>query len=317
MCAIIVTFFTGAWAFTLNETISVDGHGEMSASTDISNTGENSNARDNIRGFGSHWYHRMVNSNDTFSQLNSDYDFNSSSPEKGRGPKNLLARRGLNSKYNLTADLKPNYNIYSISTKSDAGKLAHSASASWLDSFSSRSSVINSETKLSTNFDVNGNGDFSESILNRGERHVRLVASSSISGNFHVKSELAEKITLNKDDIQRLRSKLDEMNANISIDEGKTKDRRNQIGRARTANLVPPEKETKVYESLSTIGNTTGLNCTTVGTGTNDDPYRKVCINGDSSSLNPFNVNGGMDCMFVGNGTTSDPYKRICERTAR
>jgi hypothetical protein len=155
ICIVIITLSSGAWAYTLNETITVEGGGDMSASTDISNVGKHSTAQDNVRGFGSHWYHRMVNSNDTFSQLESDYGFDSSPLDKGRGPKNLVERRGLNLKYNLTADLKTNYNIYSISTNSDAGGLAHSVSASWLENLKSNSSVINSETKLSTNFDIN------------------------------------------------------------------------------------------------------------------------------------------------------------------
>jgi len=262
---LLVIMLPGAISYTFDETITVSGGGDLSASTNIPQ------ARDYAQGIGDHTYHREIESNATSSLLMSSYSFNATPTTKGRGPQSLLQKLGLDLKpsYKLTAPIMLNYNKYSIVMNNERGKLLHALSGSWLEDFESNNSVFNGKNNLATSFAVNGNGVLSEAVVNLGDKHNRMAASASVNGNFVLKSNLAEVIKPELDDYQILSGKADDIKANVSIDEARSNARRAQIARDKTmqTNYTSPEKGTVQTDNLSSLvlnPDKAGKNCTPV-----------------------------------------------------
>ena len=196
-----------ALAYTLDETIYVKGNGDLSVTTKIPD------AYDFAQGLGTQEYHRSIISTDVRSRLDSAYTFNKNASAAALRDSFLspIQQLGLNSQYNnenLTENYVGDYNHYSIGmdNKGDifalrgnfAPGLAHTVSASWIDSLSSKSAVDIGEQNLGTNYVISGKGILSETIADRGDRvikHLSIIASSSVNGDFKLNSKLEDKIS--------------------------------------------------------------------------------------------------------------------------
>jgi hypothetical protein len=196
-----------ALAYRLDETINVTGGGDLSVASDIPH------AHDFAQGIGSQTYHRVLSSDnsdssDFNSNLSSEYEFTASSGVSRWSP---LYEFGLESKYeNLTKvyeNTKNNYNQYAIRMDDVRKGLAYSVSASGLESLKSKSKIGDFEQNLVTQYDIKGQGLLGEIVSSHKElKHIRIVASSQVYGNFVLKSTLAENTPEN--DYQRLMGKL-------------------------------------------------------------------------------------------------------------
>jgi hypothetical protein len=196
-----------AVAYQLDETINVIGNGDLSVNTKIPD------AYDFAQGIGPQQYERHIISTDVQSHLGSIYTLEKmTSANASIDASSPIQRLDLVSKYkngvNLSKNYMGDYNHYSIGMD-DKGDifalrgnfvhgLGHTVAASWIDNLKSESTVDIGENNLATSYDISGTGILSETIVDHSDRvvkHMSLVASSSVNGNFKLNSNLQDQIS--------------------------------------------------------------------------------------------------------------------------
>lgn len=183
----LIFFSFGASALTMDETIKVNGegnmNGELSAFTNIGD------AHDLVLGSGTQEYHRNFDFKDNKSMLQSDYSLINAAPE---------------SLYK-----------YKIWMNNPLRKVQHTVSLGGRfdknvpGSIISKSTIQSTDRDITTNYDIRANGSsLFERISDWSQAHRMEIASTSIKGSFSLESKLRESMNYYLSDYEWLTGKV-------------------------------------------------------------------------------------------------------------
>jgi|GEM_PF-5675452 len=252
----------GSTAYTLSGIYKVNGTGKMTGRTNMVGTS------DLVYGLGEQSYTRVVETNSSITTLSSEYQF-------------IGSENASWCPYPDKPYPKKYANKYSVKMASYRGNMAHSIAVSNFSKLNSKCNIVDGDKNLVTKYNITGSGTFNENFIdaNVGSgKKIPKLATMELVGEFEVNSSLSSAIS-SGDDFVVLRSKLDDMRANVSINE--------------TFSTLYSPNATVVGE----VGNVEG-------SGTPDDPYR-------SKDNSPSSAVVGEGGNVEGSGTPEAPFRVV------